>query len=314
MCRCRFVSIFLAFLIVYIIFSGKALATSGQRYPSGAEDFLCGVAPGPGLYLVNYSYWYSSSSLRDNDGHDVKVLKFNANIWVDAPRFLYFFPKKIFGAIYGVYVTAPIYYADIETKSHGMKIVGDHTSGIGDIVFSPLILGWHFGKRLHFIFSFDINAPTGHYDGKNLATTIISKNYWTFQPNISFSWIIGPGIDVSGKFIYEFHTDNDEYLIPPFFYKTTYSPGSGINLDFAFGVPINPNLRIGLNGFFYEQLKDDKIKGVAIKDKKVRNFALGPAIKYSGENWAVIFKEQFEIFAKNRPKGNVTWFKIQYQF
>ncbi len=289
------------------------MAGGGQHYPNGAEGFLCGIAPGPGLYLVNYTTWYSASSYRDDSGDDIKDIDFHVNVVAEAPRLLYFFDYKIFGAIYGVYLTVPAYYANVKLTKGAFKIIDDSFSGTGDLVFSPLILGWHYKRLLHWIFSFDINAPSGHYNGRHPATTIISRNIWSFMPNLSATLIVGPGIDISMKFLYEFHTNNQKH-INFLGQKATLEPGSELHIDYAVGIPLSRDLRIGINGFFYQQLEDDKINKKNVKNDRGRAFAIGPAVKYAGEDWAIILKEQFEIWVKNRPKGNVTWLKIQYRF
>lgn len=308
----RLIGIF-SLIFIILLFPGKSTGGGGQHYPNGAEGFLCGIAPDPGLYLVNYTTWYTSSSLRDNHGNDLKKLDFHLNLIADAPRLLYFPKFKILGASYGIYLTVPIYHANIKLKAGGFSLMNDSSSGTGDLVFSPLILGWHFQEILHWVFSFDISPPSGHYDARHPATTILSRNIWSFMPNLSVTWLVGPGIDISLKFLSEFHTKNHEYRTL-FGQKAELEPGAEFHVDYAVGLPLSPDLRVGINGFFYQQLQDDRINDKTIENDRGRVFAIGPAARYSWKSWAVIFKEQFEIWVRNRPKGNISWIKIQHHF
>jgi len=307
--KIQVITIFLGCLVHFSC--ANCLGASGQHYADGSEGFFCGYLPEPGLYLVNYTYLYTSSSYKNHRGKKSEGLDFHLNVFAVAPRFLYFFEKKLFGARYGVYIAQPFYYTDLKLKKEGVMLVDDWDRSLGDTIFSPLILGNHHGF-FHWIFSFDMVAPTGHYKGKELVTTIVSKNYWSFQPNIAITLLLPQGIDVSAKFLWEFHTKNSKYYL--FNRKVTYAPGSTFHTDYAIGIPLSENFRFGINGFFYQQLANDEINGLEVKDSKASGFAIGPAFEITYKKLIVSFKEQFEITAKNSSKGNVTWLNIYYDF
>ncbi len=304
----------LACSIAFGFLSADALSGGGQHYPNGAEGFLCGVAPGPGAYMVNYSAWYTASRLNLDNGNEQKGLDFHVNVFVDAPRFLFFPGLRILGADYGFYFALPIYYADLKTSYMGFDLIRDHSSGMADLVFSPLILGFHSrDKKRHMIIGFDVYAPNGHYDPFHPATTIMARNHWTFEPNMALSWILSHGIDLSAKFILDFHTENDDY-VDIMLNKGSLRPGKEFHFDYALGIPLSEKIRLGMNGFYYQQIEDDKIDGKAISDERGFVWALGPAIKYSGTRWSLIFKQQFEIASRNRPQGSFSWMKFQFEF
>ena len=41
-------------LAVTMLFSGQAIAGGGQSYPNGAEAFMSGAIPPPGVYFLDY--------------------------------------------------------------------------------------------------------------------------------------------------------------------------------------------------------------------------------------------------------------------
>jgi len=301
-------------LFWWFVLAFSALAGGGQHYPNGAEGFLCGIAPGPGAYMVNYTAWYNASRFNFDNGDEKDNLDFHVNILVDAPRFIFFPGKRILGGDYGFYFALPLYYADLKTSYSGLDLGSDHASGLADLVFSPLILGYHSkDQKKHLILGLDLYAPNGHYDPRHPATTIIARNHWTFEPNVAFSWIFLHGIDLSAKFLFDFHTENDDYL-DMFGRQGTLRPGKEIHFDYALGIPLSEKIRIGLNGFYYQQIEDDELNGREIADQRGFTWALGPAFKYSSDKWALIFKHQVEISSRNRPLGSFSWMKFQLAF
>ena len=52
------------------VLAGPALATEGGggAYPNGAEDFMAGALPPPGVYFKNYLTYYQASKLKDKIG------------------------------------------------------------------------------------------------------------------------------------------------------------------------------------------------------------------------------------------------------
>ncbi len=306
-------TLFLACLLSLFFDVSVANSAGNYHYADGSEGFFSGFTPEPGFYLVNYNYWYTASAFKDDKGKDMAGLDFDVNVWAVAPRFLYFSNKKILGGQYGLYVAIPFYHAEIEAEQYGVQFMNDSHSGVGDIFFSPLILGWHLRNGLHWAFSFDIYAPTGDYESDRPATTLVSKNYWSFQPNLAFTWLTGSGIEVSGKLLFEFHTTNDDYLTP-FSNTVEYSPGTSLHYDFAASFPLSTNFRAGLSGFYFTQVEDDKINGRKLENMKAQGLAMGPAFEVTSGNWIISFKQQTELMAHNGPKGFVCWLNVYYNF
>ena len=105
---------------------------------------------------------------------------------------------KWLGANPAWHVVVPFVYKHQTTDSmNGTK------TGVGDIYFSPLILGWH-DAPWHYIAGLDIIAPTGRYSKTGAVT--IGNNHWTFEPAFAVSYI-GDDWTASAKFMYDVHTD-----------------------------------------------------------------------------------------------------------
>ena len=70
---------------------------------------------------------------------------------------------------------------------------------------------------------------------------------------------------------------------------------------------------LGVGGYLYRQVTDDKQAGATVPDNKGRALAIGPSIKYdSGKGWFVTLKYQTETGVRNRAAGNALWLKAVF--
>jgi hypothetical protein len=224
------------------------------------------------------------------------------------PRLIYVSPYKLFGANLAAHVFLPFYSADVTATSTAIPPLNfdANDKGNGDIIFSPLILGWHFSPELHAVFALDVWAPTGNYDKNNPATQILSKNHWTVEPVLAVSYL-KEGFDISAKLMYDFNTKNDD---------TNTDPGQEFHMDWALGYGLKNGLSGGLVGYNYWQITDDEVNGVAQKDQKSEVGGIGVGIKYWPKMgpFSMTLKQYWEYGPKNIATGPQTQFKIIYAF
>jgi hypothetical protein len=299
-----------------LLITAQCWAGGGQHYPNGVEDFAVGAVPPPGLYFVNYMLLVQKNALTDNSGKNLPV-DFNASVFAEVPRLIYVTPLTLLGANYTVHAFLPTYSADVTAKSGAIPPLNFNVNdkGLGDIIFSPLVLGWHFGPDLHALFALDIWAPTGNYDANNPATQILSKNMWTFEPVIAASYLKN-GFDVSIKLMYDFNTDNNNYLNPASGLKSKLSPGQEFHFDWAVDYGLKNGLSAGVVGYNYWQVSDDEVNGAKVADNKSEVGGVGIGLKYWPKQgpFSVILKQYWEYGAKNIATGPQTQFKIIYAF
>lgn len=311
-------------LLVCLIASGLSLtvtaesrAGGGQHYPNGAEDFVVGALPPPGTYLVNYLIFAQKNDLKNNSGNDVPV-EFSADVVAEVPRFIYVSPYTLLGANWAAHIFIPFYSADLEIGTSAAtpkNIVDSDEAGIGDIIFSPLVFGWHFGPNFHTVAAVDFYAPTGDYDMGRPATQVLSRNHWTIEPLVAVTYL-WRGFDFSGKFMYDFNTTNDEYLIPGTTNVVDLDPGQEFHFDWAIGYAAQDGLRGGLVGYNYWQTTDDEVDGVSVEDSRSRVGGIGLGLKYWPKQgpFSMTLKHYWEYSARNIPTGPQTQFKVSYAF
>lgn len=314
----RFFRAMLVIVTFCLLLAGQALAGglpgSGGHYPNGAEDFMVGALPPPGTYLVNYMILAQKNSLSNKS---LPPNDFNASVFAEVPRLIYVSPYKVLGASLAAHIFVPFYSADITLKSPvpAPALNFDHNDkGLGDIIFSPLVFGWHFGPELHAVFALDMWAPTGNYDKNNAATQVLSKNHWTFEPVLAISYL-KEGFDASAKLMYDFNTDNDNYLHPSGV-TGRLSPGQEFHFDYAAGYSFKNGLTTGVVGYNYWQVTDDEFNGVKDLNQKSQVGGIGVGLKYWPKMgpFSATLKQYWEYNAQNIATGPQTMLKMVYAF
>jgi len=289
-----------ALLIVIGFGWSKAEATEGGggMYPNGAEGFMTGALPPPGLYIVEYLNHYSADKLMDGDGDKVPI-DFKVDASAAVTRILYQTDKDFLGGNLGGYVLLPLVHMSADTTfGSGTK------SGFGDMTVAPFV-SWHFGKNLHMASAVDINIPTGAYDKNEIAN--IGRNYWTIEPVLAVTYLADNGMEVSAKFMYDFNTTNED---------TDYESGQEFHFDYALGYHTGP-WTFGATGYYYQQVTDDSgtmmpagVPASVNDGNKGQVFAAGPSIKFDSKGTIVEFRYQREMLAENKPEGDKFWVKL----
>jgi len=131
-------------------------------------------------------------------------------------------------------------YQDIDMTTPGGPR-GEVRWGLGDIIVDPFILGWHW-KNFHITAGLDVYLPTGSYDKAHLANA--GRGYWTIEPVFAATYLSDSGIEVSGKFMYDFNLKNND---------TNYQSGEEFHFDYTVGYHVDKQLTLGLGGYYYLQ-------------------------------------------------------------
>ena len=279
--------------------AGVACATEGggSIYPLGTENYGCCALPPPGLYGMVFAQRYSADKVRGNDGQVVTPPTFEVTAYAVVPRIVWVSPITLAGASLGVHAIVPVVNLDVDVAPG----VGQSRTGLGDIVIGS-VLGWHHSPQLHSLVAFDVFAPTGKYDRNDLAN--IGRNHWAIQPVAGISYIDPKGLNADAKVMWTYNLENKD---------TNYKSGQEFMVDYALGWGLGNGWTVGVGGYLYRQLNDDKLNGATVAANKSRAVAIGPSVKYdSGKGWFVTAKWQAESAVRNRADGSALWLKAVF--
>jgi len=279
--------------------ASHVLATEGggSIYPVGTENYLCCALPPPGLYGMVFAQRYSADEVRGNSGQVVTPPTFKVTATAVAPRIVWVTPHTVAGASLAMHAILPVVNLDVKV----LPGLSQSNTGIGDIVFGPA-LGWHHSPALHTLLALDVFAPTGKYDRNDLAN--IGRNHWSLQPIAGVSHIDPKGLNYDLKAMWTINLRNKD---------TDYKSGQEFIADYALGWGLGNGWTVGVGGYVYKQLTDDKQNGATVADNKGRAMAFGPSVKYdSGKGWFVTAKYQQESSVRNRADGSAFWLKAVF--
>ncbi|QZP31461.1 transporter [Pseudomonas sp. DR48] len=275
----------------------QATEGGGSSYPMGAENYMSGAMPPPGLYSQFYVGHYEADSLRGNHGEKVPV-DFRVRANSVAPRLIWVTEQQVLGGSLAFHAIVPL--VDLKVELNGQS---QSKQGLGDIIFGPA-LGYHYSDKLHSIFALDFIAPSGEYNRGDLAN--IGRNYWVVEPVAAVSYVDPNGLNVDAKIMYDFNQRNN---------ATDYLSGSELHADYAVGWGLGNGWVVGVGGYVDYQTTDDRQNGETVKDNKGRAIAIGPSVKYtSDKGWFLTAKWEQETQVRNRAEGNAYWMKLTVPF
>lgn len=273
-----------------------------DQYPNGAENWFVGSAPPPGFYFVNYLGYYTGQ-LKNASGDNVVLNGATPLVEAtfDAFRFVEITHLKFLGANYGMHVIVPVAYQSMNMNGRSS------TFGVGDIIFNPLVLGWH-REHLHALTGVDIFLPTGSYTQTDPRVTL-GAHYYSFEPVLAVSYMPQGGWETSAKFMYNLKTTNP---------TTNYHSGQEFHVDYAAGRHFG-GWMAGATGYALTQTTDDTINGQTVAadpgvwdvGRRGQVLAVGPSLGYSNQHHMTFLAQwQHEVQVQNRFGGDKFWFKM----
>ena len=276
--------------------AAQATEGGGSSYPMGAENFLMGALPPPGVYPLLYANHYAADEFRDGQGNRLPIdFRLRANVL--APRLLWVTEQTLWGGQLAFAGLFPL--VDLDVTVNGQR---DSAQGLGDIDLT-MALAYHHSANLHSAFGIDVFAPSGSFDAHRLAN--IGRNYWTVQGVYAASHVDPGGLNWDLKLMYDYNFENRD---------TDYKSGQELHVDYALGYGVHPNWVVGIGGYAYRQVTDDKLNGVDIGNRG-RAFAIGPSVKWdNGRGAFVTLKYEREFHVQNRPQGDSVWLKASLPF
>lgn len=302
-----------------VLASSIAHAVENGLFPTtlGPEGMQHLNIPPPGVYAINYTNYYTASQVNDNDGNKIKGLNADIDVLVNATRFLNYYDfANVDDNRFGVLsdVTLPFGYVD-------STVGGNSTNqfGLADIIVNPLSFYWKKGDWFNVGFSPSFTTlPTGRWQRNEPVN--LGRNYFSWQPSVAYTFILGGKLDISGRarYIYNF-TNNDGAISAVNPTGANYESGNLFAWDFAVGYAITDKLELAVNGYWLTQLTDDEIHGstasnTVLQDvldgNRVKLFALGPAIGYDLGPVRLYAQWQHQFESENTAQGDSFWLRL----
>ena len=303
--------IVLSVLITLTLFSGSAFAYLQPNVNLGFTSFLDGGPPaGPGHYISEYLQFYSADDLADGPPGEVDA-------WILMNQYIYQSDQPVlFGGKWGLNVMLPIVSLDVDSP-----YLTDNGTGLGDLLVGPYIqwdpiMGANGPLMLNRI-ELQTIFPTGDYDKNHNLNQ--GSNHYSFNPYWAATVFLGPKATVSWRLHYLMNGKNDEFRLapgsPPSATDLDLEPGDAVHANFTAAYEVLPKqLRLGINGYWFDQISDTKIEGKKVDDDE-KVFAIGPGLVYHFSQDTHLFANAyFESGAENRPEGDRFNLRVVHHF
>jgi hypothetical protein len=294
----RFAAFALPALLMFVAPTCVSSQVSEPPVNLGATSLIDGVS-GPGvLFEPVILEGYTANHFNDGTGRRVPGAN-TFDTWSNLFHGVYVTSDRVLGGFYGVGLIVPIAHLDIQT-SFGPR--GEQT-GVGDLILSPLIISWPGHTLFHrpYFSRFEtlIALPTGQYDAAQSVN--VGTNTYSITSYYAFTLFIQPKWETSWRLHYLYNSVNDD----PFeaLQAKNTQAGQAFHLNYATSYQALPSVRAGFNGYFFQQLTDDRLNGVSIKNSKERVLAVGPAVAISALGCVLFANLDAEAAALNRPEG-----------
>ena len=297
-----------AFMAALCLLLTSSIATPARAYDQpainlGFTSFLDGGPPaGPGLYFSEYLQYYTTDKLKNFPNPTLK-----ADVFVSLNQLIYQSDQELlFGGKWGLDIIQPIVSIDSDLP---------HQSGLGDLLVGPFLQwdplmgpnGPRFMQRVELQFI----LPTGRYSATKALNP--GSNFFSFNPYWSGTLFLSPKLTASVRLHYLWNAENDDpNSMGP---VNDSQAGQAIHGNFATEYEVIPKmLRLGINGYFFNQISSSKQNGVKVPGKE-RVLAVGPGAMLSfSQDTHLFFNSYFESNVAYRPKGEKYLLRLVHHF
>lgn len=298
-------------LLAALLLGTPASAYEQPSVNLGFTSFVDGGPPaGPGWYFQQYLQVWSADDFVGPTGQALfpdPQPKLDAVISLS--QLIYQSDQSLLGGQWGVNVILPYVSLDL---SPGASPLTENSAGFGDLLVGPYIqwgpvMGENGPRYMHRI-ELQMIFPTGDYDRNHALNP--GSNFFSFNPYWSGTLFLGPRWTVSTRLHLLFNSRNDAPA--RITGLDSFRAGTAVHGNFALSYDLLPRqLRIGLNGFFFEQLSDTEVNGQGLSTLDERVWGIGPGLLLSFSQDNHLFLNLYEeSAAKNRPEGwrlNLRW-------
>ncbi|MHB0708079.1 transporter (plasmid) [Roseomonas mucosa] len=290
-------------LVLVLATACPAIATAAEggntQYGLGSSQFYSGaIPPFPGVYALSVTGYYFANQLNDGNGHKLP-LDFSVKVSSQTVRLLGVTNTKFLGGtVWGQLVIPVVLNLDVD-----LGPLGDSRGGLSDIIVSGGLV-WHDGPSTYIV-GVDTALPTGSWHAGRLANP--GLNHYSTQPTFGYGYVdhVNPTWEVAASLRYIVNFENP---------ATNYTSGNELVLDYAAGYHFGPT-RLGVVGYYLNQITDDKGRGVGSNGNRGRGFAIGPAVTYDFLPMTQLsVSYQKEVVAENRPKGGNIMMHLSFKF
>jgi hypothetical protein len=280
----------------------------------GGTSYMDGFGKaGPGFAYIGLLQYRNNDKFYDNDGNDNPAFaRPRLRSMVMLNQLAYTSGVRVFGGLVGATALLPMVRLGssvnpdsfVQLNSPEDAKQGDLTLGLF-LQMDPVIENGRpvFSQR----FEIDVIAPTGHYDTKYTAN--IGANTWSLNPYWAMTFLPTPALEFSTRLHYLYNYRNTDPGFGPAIRDV--QAGQAVWANFAASYQVLPNLNVGLNGYWFRQITDDKLNGgrdpvagVMARGVRTTDLSMGPGALWKVNPETLVFANVYlPVTVRNTPGG-----------
>lgn len=252
---------------------------------------------GPGWLIEVFPVYSHADKLKDAQGNTIPGVN-RVTAFSTTTHIAYISQQRVLGGWLAVEALLP--WVDLDVRANGaasrVRRFADLTVGAGLQWDPKQMWGGVFASR----FVFDVGVPTGQYNNRQPVN--IGNNYVLINPYYAFTYERGK-LEISTRVHYLWNAINHEPFVGSG--ADTVQPGQAFHMNYSASYEVVPSVRIGFNGYWLQQLTDDKINGIRVPHSLERTVGLGPGVQWHlGRNTWIRLNGYKEIDVRNRAQGS----------
>jgi len=304
----------LLLLVALAGFASVARATEngGSVWPLGSESYGVAAATGaPGQTLLfEYTCVATANEMDDANGKKIP-LNFKVRVFAVAGELEHNWGVKFLGGQLESHMGVPFIYQHMK--------VGEttyNTENLNNINIVPFNVMYHKGD-FSWLYELQFQTVAPGYQ-KSATPNNIGQHNTAMTPA---AWITYAPHKGAQNF-----TLGIDYIVNNANHDTHYHSGNELQITYdAQQKFAHKRGTIGLDGFFYQQITEDKQNGIPVITTNVdgsksvgykgRVFDLGPQVTLPwGKYGTMIFKWDHDMLVQNKSKGDTFWFQFGIPF
>lgn len=268
------------------------------QWPLGVQTVVPAILPPAGVtQFYSYTLLYSAPKFTDSKGRSV-LPGFDAGVGAQAGRLVHTWRQ--FDSGFGISSGLILAGNQVNIDAAGAS---DRHTGLNFLYLTPAYLTYKTGS-LNLLWGPSVFIPASAFNKNNLAN--VTNNYYSFNNEFALTYMPTPRWEISAQNVITVNGRND---------ATNYKSGTVVNTDFGVNyaaVDSMPNLFFGINGFYTQQISDDKLDGIRVGNgNRLSKFSIGPQIiYYVSPGVGILAKWQKEVMAENTTKGDRFWIQF----
>ncbi|MFW9485797.1 transporter [Xanthomonas euvesicatoria pv. euvesicatoria] len=287
-------------------------AAPPQGINLGGTSFLDGFSSmKPGWTAIEYLRYYDFDAIKNANGDNSPAFRDpNVGVSVALTQLIYVTPYTWKGGSLSFNAIVPLVNYDTSVAADSPVRLSSNGLGLGDISFGPALQMppvMRDGRVLFFQrFAIDAFAPVGKFD-RDVAINQ-STGFWSVAPHWAFTVQPSDNWEISGRlnYLYNFRTSRAGGVPPiPGFRFRNGQAGDVLWANFASSVKVTEQLRLGINGYYLQQLNNNRTNDQSIPDSKRRQFYVGPGLSWRFDEKNLLnFNVYLPIEVENSVAGN----------